>query len=141
MAQTPLNGLSEADRSRAFQRFELLRPFLEEGIPLAHVARDRGIALRTAQRWAGQYRREGLAGLVRKGRSDRGKRHLSDTLRRAIEGLALKTPPLSAASIHRQAVTLAERLGEPLPSYRVVYAVIRDLAPALVTLAHEGTKA
>jgi len=141
MAQSPLNGLSEAERALALERFELLRPALEEGVPLACVARDRGIALRTAQRWAGQYRRDGLAGLVRKGRSDRGKRHLSDTLRQAIDGLALKKPPLSAASIHRQAVILAERLGEPPPTYRIVYAVIRDLDPALVTLAHEGTKA
>ena len=141
MAQSPLSGLSEAERAQAFERFELLRPVLEEGVPLARVARDRGIALRTARRWAGQYRREGLAGLARKGRSDRGKRHLSDTLRQAIEGLALKKPPLSAASIHRQVVTLAERLGEAPPSYGTVYAVIRDLDPALVTLAHEGTKA
>jgi putative transposase len=141
MAQSPLNGLSEAERALAFERFELLRPALEEGVPLARVARDRGIALRTAQRWAGQYRRDGLAGLVRKGRSDRGKRHLSDTLRQAIEGLALKKPSLSAASIQRRAVILAERLGEPPPTYRIVYALIRDLDPALVTLAHEGTKA
>ena len=141
MAQSPLHGLSEAERALALERFELLRPALEEGVPLARVARDRGIALRTAQRWAGQYRRDGLAGLVRKGRSDRGKRHLSDTLRQAIEGLALKKPPLSAAAIHRQAVILAERLEEPPPTYRIVYAVIRDLDPALLTLAHEGTKA
>lgn len=141
MAQSPLNGLSEAERALAFERFELLRPALEEGVPLARVARDRGLALRSAQRWAGQYRQDGLAGLVRKGRSDRGKRHLSDTLRQAIEGLALKKPPLSAAAIHRQAVILAERLGEPPPTYRIVYAVIRDLDPALLTLAHEGTKA
>ena len=92
---------------------------------MARVARDRGIALRTACRWAGQYRREGLAGLARKERSDQGKRQLSDSLRQVIEGLALKKPPLSAASIHRQIVTLAERLGEDPPSYSTVYAVIR----------------
>jgi putative transposase len=117
MSQAPLTGLSEAERTLAFERFELLRPCLEEGVPLVRVARDRGLALRTAQRWASQYRREGLAGLARKGRSDRGKRHLSDTLRQGIEGFALKKPPLSAASIHRQAVLLAERLGEPPPTY------------------------
>jgi hypothetical protein len=44
------------------------------------------------RRWVAQYRREGLAGLARKERSDRGKRRLSDTLRQAIEGLALKKP-------------------------------------------------
>jgi putative transposase len=108
---------------------------------LARVARDRGLALRTARRWVAQYRREGLAGLVRKGRSDRGQRRLSDTLRQAIEGLALKKPPLSAASIHRQAVTLAQHLGEVPPGYDAVYHLVRDLDPFLVTLAHEGTKA
>jgi putative transposase len=141
MPPPPLNDLSEAERALAFERFEILRPSLEEGVPLARLARDRGIAFRTAQRWASLYRREGLVGLSRKGRSDRGKRHLSDTLRQAIEGLALKNPPLSAASVHRQAITLAERLGESPPSYSTVYAVIRELDPGLVTLAHEGTKA
>jgi putative transposase len=141
MSQATFNGLPEAERALAFERFEFLRPSLEEGVPLARVARDRGLPLRTAQRWATQYRREGLGGLVRKGRSDRGKRHLSDMLRQAIEGLALKKPPLSTAAIYRQAVTLAERLGEAPPTYRIVYAVISDLAPAMLTLAHEGTKA
>src|SRR4051794_31297019 len=140
MAQPPLSSLSEAERTRALERFELLRPHLEEGVPLARVARERGLALRTATRWAGQYRREGLAGLARKGRSDRGKRRLSDTLRQAIEGLALRKPALTAASIHRQAVALAERLGESPPGYDAVYRLVRDLDPALVTLAHEGTK-
>jgi putative transposase len=140
MSQVPLNGLSEAERNLAFERFELLCPALEEGVPLARVARDPGIPLRTAQRCAGQYRLEGLAGLARKERSDRGKRHLSDKLRQAIEGIALKKPPLSSAAIHRHAVTLAERLGEPPPTYRIVHAVISDLDPALLTLAREGTK-
>ena len=108
---------------------------------MARVARDRGVPLRTARRWIGLYRRGGLVGLARKERSDQGKRRLSDTLRQGIEGLALKKPPLSAASIHRQAITLAARLGESSPSYSTVYAVIRDLDPGLVTLAHEGTKA
>lgn len=141
MAQPSLSGMSEAERNRAFERFELLRPSLEDGVPLARMARDRGLALRTARRWAAQYRREGLAGLARKGRSDRGKRRLSDKLRQAIEGLALKKPPLSAASIRRQAITLAERLGEEAPGYDAVYSLVRDLDPGLVTLAHEGTKA
>jgi putative transposase len=141
MAQLSLSGMSEAERNRAFERFELLRPSLEDGVPLARVARDRGLSLRTARRWAAQYRREGLAGLARKGRSDRGKRRLSDKLRHAIEGIALKKPPLSAASIHRQAITLAECLGEEAPGYDAVYSLVRDLDPGLVTLAHEGTKA
>ena len=81
IAHPPLSGLSEAERALVFERIELLRPSLEEGIPLARVARERSVALRTARRWASQYRRDGLAGLARKGRSDRGKRHFSDALR------------------------------------------------------------
>src|SRR5947209_274071 len=69
MAEPPLSGPSETERNRAFERFQLLRPSLEEGIPLARVARDRGLALRTARRWIALYRREGLAGLARKGRT------------------------------------------------------------------------
>jgi putative transposase len=141
MAQSPLNALSEAERALAFERFELLRPALEGGVPLARVARDRGIALRSAQRWAGQYRRDGLAGLVRKGRSDRGKRHLSVALRQLIEGLALQKPRLSVAAIHRQAATFAEHLREPPPCYVSVYTLVRGLGPALLTLAHSGSKA
>src|SRR5690606_10217448 len=141
MSQPPLSGLTEAERTLACERFELLRPHLEEGIPLARVARERGLALRTATRWAGQYRREGLAGLARKGRSDRGKRRLSATLRQAIEGLALSKPPLSVATIHRRAIALSERLGEIPPTYYAVSATVLALDPALMTLAHEGSKA
>ena len=117
------------------------RSVLEQGIPLARVARDRGLALRSARRWAGRYRREGLVGLARKTRSDRDKRHLSATLRQGIEGLALRKPRLSVAAIHRQAIAIAERLEERPPSYSSVYALVRELDPALLTLAHEGSKA
>jgi putative transposase len=141
MPPSPLSGLSEAERDLALKRFDLLRPFLEDGIPLTRVACARGLALRTARRWAECYRRDGLAGLVRKARSDRDRRNLSDMLWQGIEGLALKKPRLSVAAIHRQAVALAEHLGEPPPSYGSVYTRIRGLEPALLTLAHEGSKA
>jgi hypothetical protein len=35
--------LSEAEQVRALERYQVLRPFLEEGISLARVARDRGL--------------------------------------------------------------------------------------------------
>jgi putative transposase len=76
------------------------------------VARERGLALRTARRWVAPYRRDGLAGSARKPRSDKDKRHFSRGLRQAIKGLAPQKPRLSVAAIHRQAATLAERLGE-----------------------------
>jgi putative transposase len=135
------SGLSEAEQARALERYQILRPFLDEGVPLARVARDGGLVLRTARRWVDRYRRQGLAGLSRKERSDKDRPQFSATLRQAIEGLALQKPRRSAAAIHRQAVTIAERLGESPPSYGFVYALIRRLDPALLTLAHEGSKA
>src|SRR3954453_6422287 len=137
-APASLSGLTDEARSRALARFQIIRPFLEDGVPLTQVAREQGLVLRTARRWVDRYRREGLAGLARKERGDKDRTQFSTTLRQAIEGLALQKPRRSAAAIHRQAVTIAERLGEAPPSYGFVYALIRRLDPALMTLAHEG---
>ena len=147
MAETPfpsrplaLAAWSEAERERALARFRLLQPCLEAGVPLARLAREQGLALRTAQRWLARYRAAGLAGLARQPRADRHRRHLQPDLQRLIAGLALRKPPPTAAFVHRQVVAVARQQGWPVPSYACVYEVIRSLDPALVTLAHDGVK-
>lgn len=55
-----------------------------------------------------------------------------------IEGLALQRPRISAATIHRRVIELATTQNWPVPSYATVAAIVRDLDPALVCLAHEG---
>jgi putative transposase len=122
-------------------RFRRLRPHLEDGLPLAHLAQTEGIPLRTARRWVHRYREQGLAGLARRPRSDRGARTFPPDLIKLIEGLALRTPALSAAAIHRQAAAVARAQDWPIPSYGTVYAIVRRLHPGLVTLAHDGPKA
>ena len=47
-------------------RFSVLRPHLEDGVPLTRLAEAEGMALRTAQRWVQRYRAQGLAGLARR---------------------------------------------------------------------------
>jgi putative transposase len=136
-----LSSLSEAERTRALERFRLLRPFLEEDVSLPVIARSGGISLRTARYWVQRYREEGLAGLARKARRDKEQPKSAATLLQLIEGLALRKPPLSAAAIHRQVTELAHDLGEKAMSYSLVYAVTRRIDPSLATLAHEGTKA
>lgn len=49
-------------------RWRLLVPHLEDGVPLARIARQAGAAERTLQRWVAHYR----AGLARTGRADKG---------------------------------------------------------------------
>jgi Helix-turn-helix domain len=88
-ARRLLGEVSEQERIRALERFVLLRPCLEEGVSLAQVARTHGIALKNVQRWMQQYRREGLVGLARRRRSDRGKRRgIPLECVHLIEGLA-----------------------------------------------------
>ncbi len=132
--------MSESARQFALDRFGLLRPCLEDGVPLAHVARQHGLHLRSLQRWLRAYRRHGLAGLARKPYPERGHRLLSADLEHLIEGLALRRPRLSCAAVHREVVTVAKVRGWPEPSYDTVYRVVRRLDPGLVTLAHLGPK-
>ncbi len=136
-----LSGLCDVERNRALARFEIIRPFLEDGVPLTRLARERRIVLRTARRWVERYRKNGLVGLVRKERNDKDERKLLPELQQIIEGLALSRPKLSAAAVHRKTIDAARKLNVNPPSYGVVYSLIRELAPALVTMAHEGMKA
>src|SRR5712691_13532976 len=133
-----LTAPPESARQLALHRFGLLRPCLEDGVPLAQVARQHGLQLRRLQRWLRAYRRQGLAGLARKPYPDRGHRLLSTDLEQLIEGLALRRPRLSCAAVHREVAAVANVRGWPEPSYDMVYSVIRRLDPALVTLAYLG---
>jgi putative transposase len=140
-APVPLGNIPDAERDRALHRFRLIQPFLEDRVTLVQLAKDHGVALRTAERWIMRYRRFGLAGLCRKAYAGKGKRRQSQELIEAIEGLALQKPRLSCAAIHRKVVAIAQKLGEPVPSYASIYQSIRRMDPALLTMAHEGTKA
>jgi putative transposase len=118
----------------------MLQPCVEHNVPLTHVARHHGIPLRTAQRWLAQYRRDGFVGLARRERRDRGHpRGLPPELIQMIEGLALRHPPPTVALVHRQVRDVALRHGWPVPNYKRVYRVVKQLDPALLTLAHDGS--
>lgn len=136
-----LVSLSEAQRHQAMTRFAVLRPHLEEDVPLARAARDVGVPIRTVQRWLTRFRRDGLAGLARRIRDDAGTHRLPPGLVMLIEGMRLKKPRSSAASIHRRAAKLAKAEGWPVPSYGTVHAILAQIDPAMVTLALDGSTA
>ena len=77
-------------RAEAMMRYDVLRPHLDESVPLASVAVETDTPLRTLQRWLARYRWQGLAGLARAARSDRGTRQLPPALVAVIEGIALQ---------------------------------------------------
>ena len=87
-------------------------------------------------------RRGPAAALTRSPRTDKGShRALSPPLQELVEALALATPRRSVAAIHRTVSAVARDRGDTPPGYAAVYALVRALDPALLTLAHEGAKA
>ncbi len=51
-------------------RFAVIRPYLEERVPLTHAAAEAGVPLRAAQRWLARYRQDRATGLARSLRRD-----------------------------------------------------------------------
>jgi putative transposase len=136
-----LAAFTEAQRQQAMARFAVLRSHIEEGIPLSEVARDADVPLRSVQRWLARYRAAGLVGLARAQRSDTGTRKLPAELVDLIEGMALRTPRPSIAAMHRRITALATKHKWTPPSYGSVYGIVRQLSPAMVTLAQDGPAA
>jgi putative transposase len=136
-----LAAFTEAQRQQAMARFAVLRSHLSEGIPLSEVARTAGVPLRSGQRWLARYRATGLVGLARAQRSDTGQRKLPAELVQVIEGMALRKPRPSIAAIHRRVTALATQHHWTPPSYGSVYGIVRQLSPAMVTLAQDGPAA
>ena len=139
--KVPFAALSEDRRRKVMARMAVLRPALEDEMPLARAAAEAGVPLRTAQRWLARYRRDGVQGLTRLLRRDAGRRRLRPELVALIEGLGLKRPHRSAATIHRRAAEVASAEGWPIPSYAAVHAILATLDPAMVSLAQDGPAA
>ena len=102
-----LAACTEEERQEAMGRFAVLRPHINDGVPLPEAARDAGVPLRSVQRWLARYRATGLAGLVRAPRSDTGHRKLPAARVDMIEGLALRQPRPSVAAMPRSMLALA----------------------------------
>lgn len=128
----------EPDSAEVTRRMAVLRPHLHDAVPLAQVAADAGIAIRTARRWLARYRADGPFGLARPSRPEAGTRTFPMKLVELIEGMALLKPPPSIATIHRRMTNIAGEQGWPTPSYGSVRNIVRQIDPAMLTLAHDG---
>src|SRR4051794_38641830 len=113
-----LAGRGEEGQARAMARFAVLRPHLEEGVPLARAAGEAGVPPRTAQRWLARYRRDGLAGLARPVRSDAGAHRAPPEPVALVEGSGLKRPPASAPARPPRAPGVAPAGGRRAPPPR-----------------------
>jgi putative transposase len=132
--------LPQAQRERALARWQILRAHLEDGRPLARLAAEDNVPERTLRRWLAAYRSGGLTALARRPRPEKGVRRMPPELKLLIEGLALRRPAPTTATVHRQVADVAGEQGWPVPSYATVYDVVRSIDPAMTMLGHEGAK-
>ena len=74
------------------QKWKILRLHVEDGIPLASLARETGVGERTLSRWHSLYRTGGISALERAQRADAGVRRTAPELVAFVEHLALTKP-------------------------------------------------
>ena len=89
VAAAAFAALDEQRRGQAMARFAVLRPYLEEDVPLTRAAGEAGVPIRTAERWLARYRQGGLASLVRATRRDAGTHRLPAALVALVKGMML----------------------------------------------------
>ena len=128
-----LTEFTDTQRAEALKHLQVIRPFLEDGVPLTRIAAEHQLQLRTLRRWVQRYRADGLAGLVRPMRKDKGhKRVVTAQMQHLIEGLALQQPRRSTANIQREISRVTKEQGWKAPSYSTVERIVQQLDPALV---------
>jgi putative transposase len=120
------------------ERWQILRLHIEDEIPLADLARETKVSLRTLQRSHRSFENGGIAALDPRTRIDAGRRRTAAETVAFIERLALTKPRPSLATLHRLAVADARHRGTPIPGYSTVRDIVNALDPGLVTLALEG---
>jgi transposase-like protein len=102
------------------QRWRILRLHVEDEIPLAELARETKVSLRTLERWHRLFQEGGIAALDPRLRVDAGTRRTTAETVAFIERLALTKPRPSLATLHRLAVADARRRNAPAPGYSTV---------------------
>lgn len=107
---------------------------------LVQLSKMHSISERTIRRWIKQHERFGVVGLANS-IPNRSNRRVPANIKEMVEALALRTPPLSAATIYRYLKAREDILGAKIPSYTSVRRMVQSIKPSLRTLAHEGRQA
>lgn len=116
-----LEQLTQDQIDQALQRYDFIHPYMQRQQTLTSLCKKENIPLRTAKKWVSNYKKYGLNGLARKVRIDKNKkRHISSELCQFIEGIFLKSPLLTYASIYRQIKKHQESKNLPYPKNRTV---------------------
>lgn len=137
-----LAQLNDDERDKAYQKYKIIEPYINNEQTLKLVSKHKSISVRTLGLWIKKYREQGLFGLARQSRCDKGlPRQYESLLQKTIEGIYLKKPMLSAASIHKLVVEHCHKNNVKAPSYRSVCRIIFNIPDDLALFGREGSKA
>ena len=137
-----LAQLNDDERDKAYQKYKIIEPYINNEQTLALVSKHESISVRTLGLWIKKYREQGLVGLARQSRCDKGlPRQYESLIQKTIEGIYLKKPMLSAASIHKLVVEHCHKNNLKAPSYRSGCRIIYNVPDDLAILGREGSKA
>lgn len=126
----------------SLDKFNLIDLFLREENKLSDIAKRNNISLRTLQRWIVQYNKEGLKGLERKNRTDRGTyRKTTVEIKELAEGLALQKQSLTVAAITRNLEKYCLKQNILPINYHTVRKIVKRIPKDLSVLAKYGDKA
>lgn len=126
----------------SLDKFNLIDLFFREENKLSDIARRNNISLRTLQRWIVKYNKEGLEGLERKNRTDRGTyRKTTAEIKELAEGLALQKQSLTIATITRKLEKYCLKQNVLPSNYHTVRKIVKSIPKDLNVLAKYGDKA
>ena len=135
-------NLSEDEREEAQKKYKLIAPYINGEASLKSIAKQQNISTRTLSYWVKGYRTEGLLGLSRKARNDKGlPKKIQPEMYDIVKALYLKNQHATNASIYRLVVSYCQTKGYYQPSYRSVCNIIRLIPKDIAFLSHEGSNA
>ncbi len=141
MANVSISNLTTEERDKAYQKYQLIEPYLNNNCSLKSISKKSNIPLRTLSSWVEKYKRDGLLALARQDRKDKGVlRKLNQEIVKLTEALYLEYPASSCANIYRLLSNYCEKNKITIPSYRNICKIINLIPNDLATLSHFGSK-
>lgn len=132
--------LASADSALAMS--QLLTRYFAGEATVSEIAREAKVSTRTVWRKLKAVNANGLKGLNRAVRKDKGQRRmLSSELQEVIEGLFLKSPKPTVTWVWEQVIEACTRKQMKEPSYSLVAEVCSQLDRRLKVLAHDSEDA
>ena len=142
MNNVSIVNLTPEERDRAYQKYQLIEPYLNNNCSLKSISKKSNIPLRTLTSWVKKYKRDGLLTLARQSRKDKGMlRKLNQEMVKLTEALYLEYPASSCANIYRLLSSYCEKNKITVPSYRNICKIISLIPDDITTLSHFGSKA